>query len=259
MTVFLTSHTGGWESVDGRKIPGMLNSENNFLGNLKSRWTENSNILFIAADPADHAKNDFISMAFQYAFPKSGLSVSGVTVWDDRNEQAIDRLGAYDVLILSGGHVPTQNHFFEKIGLKDKLRGYKGVIIGISAGTMNCAETVYAHPECEGEALDPNYQRLIPGLGLTKLMILPHYQVIKNDILDGMRVFEDIAYPDSKGREFYALTDGSYVISENGTEMLYGEAFLIKDGKLKKICEHGNTCKLGNDVIWSFQREGLTD
>jgi len=31
---------------------------------------------------------------------------------------------------------------------------------------MNCADTVYAQPEEPGEAVDPDYQRFIPGLGL---------------------------------------------------------------------------------------------
>ena len=70
-------------------------------------------------------------------------------------------------------------------------------------------------------------------------MILPHYQMIKNDVLDGLQVMQDIAFPDSYGREFYALNDGSYVLSENGVEMLYGEAYQIKDGKLSQICRNG--------------------
>ena len=75
-------------------------------------------------------------------------------------------------------------------------------------------------------------------------MVLPHYQMIKDDVLDGLRVFEDIAYPDSIGREFYALCDGSYILSENGKETVYGEAYLTKDGQLGKICEAGQTLVL---------------
>ena len=151
------------------------------------------------------------------------------------------QLANYNVIILSGGHVPTQNTFFQKIGLKDKLNNYDGIVIGISAGTMNCADIVYAHPELDGEAIDSKYQRFIPGLGLTKRMILPHYQMIKDDMLDNLRVFEDIAYPDSIGREFYALNDGSYILSENGIETLYGEAYRIKDGDISLICRNNET------------------
>ena len=68
-------------------------------------------------------------------------------------------------------------------------------------------------------------------------MILPLYQSIKDDILDGKRLFEDITYPDSYGREFYALEDGSYFVLENKKTTLFGAAYLIKDGNIKQICE----------------------
>lgn len=237
MTVFLTSHVGGSIRVNGKRIPADLISENGFVENLKRRWKPGSRLLLIAADPQDTAINDSICEAFQFAFPRSGLSVTEISICDGRDEAAADRLGEYDVVILSGGHVPTQNAFFKRIGLEEKLRAFDGILIGISAGTMNCAETVYAHPELDGEATDPAYQRFLPGLGLTKLMILPHYQSIKDDVLDGLRVFEEIAYPDSFGRSFYALVDGSYVLAEDGVETLFGEAYRIRDGELKQICE----------------------
>lgn len=143
----------------------------------------------------------------------------------------------FNVLILAGGHVPTQNKFFEKIHLKEHIKNFDGILIGISAGSMNCAEIVYAQPELEGESIDKEYKRFLYGLGITKLMVLPHYQNIKNDILDGKRLFEDITYADSYGKEFYALEDGSYFIIENNTIILFGAAYLIKDGMIKQICE----------------------
>ncbi len=59
------------------------------------------------------------------------------------------------------------------------------VVLGISAGTMNSADIVYAQPELEGESIDSAYQRFLRGLDLTKCMIIPHYQDIKDQILDG--------------------------------------------------------------------------
>lgn len=237
MTVFLTSHIGGYVRKDGRRIPSSLLTDNNLVENLKIRWPEDANVLFIAANPNDTEKSESYRNAFLYAFPFHSMPIKTYTVCDCRNEQAAEHLADYNVVILSGGHVPTQNSFFRHIGLKEKLNSYNGIVIGISAGTMNCAEIVYAHPELEGEAVDPNYQRFIPGLGLTKRMILPHYQMIKDDVLDGLRIFEDIACPDSYGREFYALNDGSYVISENGVDVLYGEAYQIKNGRISMICK----------------------
>ena len=45
------------------------------------------------------------------------------------------------------------------------------------------------------------------------------------DILDGQRVYEDIAFSDSYGRIFSAIPDGSYLFIKNGKEELRGEAY----------------------------------
>jgi hypothetical protein len=81
-----------------------------------------------------------------------------------------------------------------------------------------------------------DYKRFIPGLGLTEYNILPHYNAVKNDILDGMRLIEDITFADSYGHTFYAITDGSYILqTEEGAEIC-GEAYMIHDGKIEQVC-----------------------
>ena len=164
---------------------------------------------------------------------------------DGRNaEQADALIRDSNLIFLAGGHVPTQNRFFRQIGLRKLLGEYKGIVVGISAGSMNGAELVYAQPEEEGEAIDPAYLRFLPGLGLTKVMLLPHYQEVKEDVLDGLRLFEEITFPDSMGKCFYAIPDGSYLFIENGREELRGEAYQIRDGLLKQISEDGGIVPL---------------
>lgn len=117
------------------------------------------------------------------------------------------------------------------------MKNYNGIVIGISAGTMNCAEVVYAQPELDGEAIDPNYQRYLEGLNLTQISVLPHFQELKELSLDGLRVVEDISVPDSKIRPFYALVDGAFILVEDNKSVLYGEGYLISDGDITMICE----------------------
>lgn len=193
--------------------------------------------MIISADADDVELNDSIKEIFAASFPMSGLSISQMYICDNRNDKLVAEIADYDVLILAGGHVPTQNKFFERIRLKEHINNFDGILIGISAGTMNCAEVVYAQPELEGESIDKKYERFLSGLGITNFMILPHYQDIKDDILDGQHLFEDITYPDSYGREFYALEDGSYFMVEDKETTLFGAAYLIKDGEIKQICE----------------------
>ena len=81
-----------------------------------------------------------------------------------------------DLIILAGGHVPTQNAFFQDIGLRKLIKDYQGVVLGISAGTMNAADRVYIQPEEPGETV-PEFQRFGEGLGITRINVLPHYQM----------------------------------------------------------------------------------
>ena len=169
----------------------------------------------------------------------SGLSVSFMEICDNRKEDLADRIDEMDVVLLSGGHVPTQNAFLQKLGIKEKLEGYQGLVIAYSAGSMNCADMVYASPEADGEALDPNYKRWIPGIGLTTVNIFPHFEMLREDWLDGMRVVDDILMQDSVGHEIIALNNGSFIVAENGKHTLYGEAYRIKNGQMGQICQHG--------------------
>jgi len=243
MIAYLTSSpSGAYRREESGPIP--MNEANGFLDHLRRHWPEGARVLTISADPEATWINDSIEVWYENLFPLSGLTYSELRTCDCRDEQAVREIADYDVVILSGGHVPTQNAFFRKIGLKEALRDFRGVLISISAGTMNCAEVVYAQPEMPGESVDPGYCRFLSGLGLTDLMILPHYQAVKDDILDGKRLFEDITCPDSFGRTFYALPDGSYVLLKDGTQTVYGECWRIRDGLVEKICEEGASLSL---------------
>lgn len=232
MICFLTSRTDG--------PTGALNPANGFVQRLQACFPASCRAVFLCSDPEGHARTDFFAACVKTSMEEAGFSFSRYTILDGRNEgQAAALLGDANFLILAGGHVPTQNRFFQKIGLRALLGGFNGVLIGISAGSMNSAEVVYAQPELDGEAADPAYSRFFPGLGLTETMILPHYQQIKDDVLDGLRVMEDIAYPDSMGRAFLVLVDGSYLYLDKGRETVCGEAYMLADGVLAQISAPG--------------------
>ncbi|MDY5985415.1 MAG: Type 1 glutamine amidotransferase-like domain-containing protein [Lachnoclostridium sp.] len=230
-SIFLTSSPTG--PLDGSRPAEGLDEMNDFVINLKKLWKKDSRCLMITAFPACFWENDEMTAFFAGAVEKSGLSISDFDLWDDRTiDFSQEILASYDVIFLGGGHVPTQNAFFRRIGLREKIQDFEGIIIGISAGSMNSADVVYAQPELEGESLDQNYQRYLQGLNLTKTMILPHYQMVKDSILDGKRLYEDITYPDSMGKEFLILPDGSYLSIVDGVETVRGEAWTLKDGIL---------------------------
>ena len=236
MKAILTSSLGGQVKIDGKRLPAKLPETNGLLKCIKYVWKKDSKVMIISGSPEYFDKNDSVLFCLKGAFSLSELGTSEVLMCDERNKEIIERLPEIDVLILAGGHVPTQNSFMKTIGLKERLQSWDGLLIAWSAGSMNCAEMVYAGPELPGEAIDPNYQRWISGLGITKTNIFPHFEALKDEMLDGMRLIEDITYSDSMGHEIIALNNGSFIVVDNGTEVLYGEAYSIKNGEQRQIC-----------------------
>ncbi|MBP3673613.1 MAG: Type 1 glutamine amidotransferase-like domain-containing protein [Oscillospiraceae bacterium] len=234
MTVFLTSSPCVCNAPRA-----ILNPENDFVENLRECLPENPRCLFVCSNPDSYDLTDNFARDMTDAFAEAEIEFSEVAVLDGRNvEDAQMLIWESDLIILSGGHVPTQNAFFQEIGLRELIQNFQGVVMGISAGTMNCADRVYVQPEEEGES-DPEFQRFAEGLGLTDVNVLPHYQQVKDNVLDGLRLFEDITYADSMGECFFALVDGSYIVEEDGVTTLFGEAYCIQDGEIEQICELG--------------------
>lgn len=244
MKLYLTSSPTGSYRGDAPTYQG-INPENHLVENLKTDWKEDSKCLIISASPDAYMENNEMRFFFEKKLKETGLSLNCMDLLDRRNaEEIVDKLLSYDMIILGGGHVPTQNTFFHKTGLIQEMKEFDGIVMGISAGTMNCAKTVYAQPELPGESISETYERFLEGLGLTQLNVLPHYQAVKDDILDGKRLMEDITYPDSAGKKFYAIPDGSYILEREGEPWIFGEAYLISDGKIRKICEQGESVKI---------------
>jgi len=236
MIVYLTSSP----CIDGAD-QAILNPQNEFLDRLRCDLPMNPRCLFVASSPDDRDATCEFGAAMFCAFAEAGIHFGSYRILDRWTEElAADMIMDSDLIILAGGHVPTQNAFFNEIGLGGLLQDFPGIVMGISAGSMNAASWVYMQPEEPGES-DPEFERFAPGLGLTDVNICPHYQKVHNMVLDGLRLFEDITYDDSMGNCFFALPDGSYFYIDENQTLLCGEAWRIRNGILEKLTEDGET------------------
>ena len=247
VVLFLTSSPCDDDVPQGCELPCIYFERNEFVANLRKYVAPGGRLLVISAWPDDFVRNDEMTQSVADCFAWHGMEFAAVHVLDSRNqEQAAELVAQSDVIMLAGGHVPTENVFFKEIGLRELLCGYKGVIMGVSAGSMNAADTVYVQPEEAGEAIDPHFVRWTQGLGLTDKNILPHYNMVKDNILDDLRLFEDVTYPDSAGHPLYVLMDGSYILEADGESTLYGEAYLLHNGVMERICNEGESITLNS-------------
>ena len=238
MKCILTSYIDLYDKDSvGNRIAKNFGNDNKILHNIKKYVKKYDNFLFVASNEFDNEVTDvYANLTFE-SFNMT-LPFKNYYILDSRTEDIADELiQKADLIFLCGGHVPTQNKFFSNIDLKEKIKNADALIIGGSAGAMNMAGIVYCPPELEGEAVDSNFNRFYEGLGLTNINVFPHYDELKDDLVDGIHVINEIVIPDSFKYDIYAINNGSYILIDD-KNYLYGEAYLIKDGKIEKINEN---------------------
>ena len=224
----------------------ILSNDNEFIDRIRSVLPAFPRALFIAADPENREDACRFGADTVAAFSEAGMPFQSYHILDGYNAESAELLiKSSDIILLSGGHVPTQNAFFQEIGLRELLERFDGVVVGISAGSMNCADCVYVQPEEEGES-SPDFPRWARGLGLTDVNILPHYQKVKDNILDGLRLFEDITYADSFGHVFFAIPDGSYFYQDDEQLLLFGKSYAVRHGRLEPLIEDGEVLDMAD-------------
>lgn len=193
-------------------------------------------MVFVCSDPKDYRGICAFAAITTAAFSEVGIHFGGYEVLDGTNaHRAFGMISHCDFIVLSGGHVPTQNAFFRKIRLRHLLKAFKGTVMGISAGSMNMAGSVYLQPEESGESV-PEFRRFAPGLGLTWVNILPHYQKAKDYMIDGKRLYEEVTFADSMDHQFFALPDNSYFYQDEDGLLLCGQGYRLKDGIMELLC-----------------------
>jgi len=241
--LILTSSLGIFKRNNEKKI--VCKMEKNLIDILKKILYTKKNLLLICSDPDNYSKNDEIVSMTKESFKMSGLDFKETVLIDNRNKDSLTKLlKASEMVVLCGGHLPTQNDWFKEINLKKYLKSYRGVVIGESAGSMNCASNLYCCPELAGEALDPKFSTWISGLGLTEIVIFPHFSYFQNIELDRLKMIEDIILKFSFKKSIYAINDGSFIVIDDKNIIIHGECFKISNGKITKICKNNKTSRL---------------
>lgn len=108
-----------------------------------------------------------------------------------------------DIIYLQGGDPFVQLEYMRDNEYDKFLKEYNGIVLGLSAGTMNLGET-------EFYSKDEDYpkSKFYKALGITDLTIDPHF-----DINDYDKVKEITKY--SKDHKIIGLSDYSAIIIDN--------------------------------------------
>ncbi len=247
--LFLTSSLGCSTKINGAFIPKKCDNSNKFVDKLRKETGDIKRLVVIASDPDNSFRVDSQANCLTKGLQMDGFSVDETIIVDNRYTGKLsDDVKSADMVFLCGGHVPTQNKYFKKINLKKILKKYNGVVVGQSAGSMNCSNVVYAQPESEEEFLDKNYQKYILGLGLTDIVIMPHMNRAKIDSLCGETTYS-LCLKDSCECPHFGITDGGYVLIKDNVATAYGETVFFKDGKEVVLCKKGKSFEIGGEQL----------
>jgi len=234
LTSYLKTHI---KDEQNNRISIPLDNENNILTNIKKYLNGNKRIVYVANHPGFLEENDIKAKTTFESFDKTGIFFEEKFILDNRNkEKAQEIISKANLVILNGGKCLCQNNFFKEINLKDIFANFNGLVIGISAGTMNLCETIANFPE---DLIDLEEPRWLKGLGFCKHIIIPHfdgetktYQSSHNEI----NILDDYIYPLSNEKEFIALPNGSYILIDNNKNLsFWGNVYKISNSIVTKI------------------------
>ena len=200
-------------------FPNGLNYEQSEL--FRTLLTERRKFAFIASEfEKIHEKTDKYFCFFLNMFQENGISFDEAYVVDGRMTvaEAQKALTEADVVWLSGGDTPVEFAYLKKYGLDTILKQHEGVVIGMSAGSINMAKSAICTLSC-GHAKQEVYE----GLGFVDFSVEPHFvrEKLSEELLEL-----------SKKYLIYGLCDNSIIVSKDGKVSVYGEVYYIKDGQM---------------------------
>ena len=191
---------------------------------LQKRIKTRNKFAFVASEfEKMHEKTDNYFTFFLNMFEEKGIHFKEAYVVDGRMslEKAQSAVAQADVVWLSGGNAPAQRRYFQKYGPENLIREHSGVIIGMSAGAINMADTSIYTLTC-GHSV----QAIRKGLGCVDITVEPHFK-LSNNPEELLELSEEYT--------IYGLCDESAIICTENTIEFYGEVYKISAGQLQKM------------------------
>jgi len=170
-----------------------------------------------------HEKTDKYFRIFLDLFENAGIHFEEAYVVDGRmsTTEAQNTVAEADVVWLSGGDTPTQFGYFQKYGLVKVLQEHEGVIIGMSAGSINMARTSICTLSCGHRK-----QEIYSGLGCVDVSVEPHF--VRENVSDELIEL-------SKVYIIYGLCDDALIVCSGETIEFYGEVYKLSQGIVERI------------------------
>ena len=190
----------------------------------REKISKRNKFAFVASEfEKMHEKTDKYFHIFLDMFEDVGIHFEEAYVVDGRmSAEDVQRAVAEaDVVWLSGGDTPTQFGYFQTYGLDKVLREHGGVMIGMSAGTINMAKTAICTLSCGHYK-----QEIYNGLGCVNVSVEPHF--IRENVSEELLAL-------SEEYMIYGLCDDGLVVCAGEKMEFYGEVYRLSCGTIERI------------------------
>lgn len=189
--------------------------KNNLLKDIPS----NSTITFIATTFNNHEKTDHNLNKLIDMFKNIGINFKTIHLIDSRIEESTmkEYLKESNIIFLMGGNPEEQMAKINEYHLASIIKNFSGIILGVSAGSMNQTTNVIYYDEDIGERLI-EYE----GLGFLDINLYPHLDF--NNIPYLKEIFEV-----SKHGKIIALPNESFIKIINNIPEYHGEHYYVEN------------------------------
>ena len=185
--------------------------------------TQRKRFAFVASEfEKNHDVTDAYFRLFLNMLEEGGIHFENSYVVDGRMnaQEAKKAVFEADVVWLAGGDTPAQYAYLVKYGLDDVIRQHQGVIIGLSAGSINLAKTAICTLTCHHHKFE-----IYDALGCVDISVEPHF--------DPKNVTDELIQL-SKEYTIYGLCDDSVIVCADGKTGFYGEVYRIRNGTMEQ-------------------------
>lgn len=189
---------------------------------LKKDIKNNDTIVFIATTFDDYEKNDLYYNNLIKHFKNIDITFNKAYLIDNRVDKdlAKDYILKSNIIFLMGGDAKKQIDSVKEYDLFEILKSKEGIILGVSAGSMNQSSRVVYKNDYNNYVIE-DYE----GLGYIDINIYPHLDFNNIDYLK--EVFEVSNYTKT-----VALPNDSFIRIENNNIDFVGEYYTIQNSKI---------------------------
>ena len=184
---------------------------------LREILADRKSLVFISAWPDQYKRNDEDSEGMHNMFSIENMPFSSFSVIDERTESdsAQRQIETASCLFLIGGNATMQMDLIRRKGLFDIIKSFRGVILGVSAGSMNM-----------GNPVVDIYESLVPyeGFAFARITIKAHYPIGDPNLMQSTnRVSMEMPVTLMKD-------ESAIFITEDGVKLI-GEIFRMDKGE----------------------------